>query len=98
MTSSAGTVLESISRKSILEVADVIGVESFEGRLPPELFYEADEIFLSSTAGRVVPVRKIEDRMLEETPGPLTRKLLALMGEIEAGRDERFKDWLFPVD
>ena len=97
MTSSAGTVLESISRKSIIDAAAVIGIESFEGRLPPELFYEADEIFLSSTASRVLPVRKIEDRMLEGTPGPLTRKLMALMGEIEAGRDERFKDWLFPV-
>jgi len=52
----------------------------------------------SSTASRVLPVRKIEDRMLESTPVPLTRKHMALMGEIEAGWDERFKDWLFPVD
>ncbi|MBW2144244.1 MAG: aminotransferase class IV, partial [Deltaproteobacteria bacterium] len=97
MTSSPGTVLKSISRKSVIQVAEVIKIESFEGRLRPELLYEADEIFLSSTAARILPVRRIEDRALEGTPGPLSRKLMALMSDIEAGRDERFKDWLFPV-
>ncbi|MBW1862507.1 MAG: aminotransferase class IV, partial [Deltaproteobacteria bacterium] len=97
MTSSPGTVLKSISRKSVIQVAKVIKIESFEGRLRPELLYEADEIFLSSTAARILPVRRIEDRALEGTPGPLSRKLMALMSDIEAGRDERFKDWLFPV-
>ncbi|MGD2126638.1 MAG: branched-chain-amino-acid transaminase [Desulfobacteraceae bacterium] len=97
LTPALGTVLESISRKSVLDIAELIGVESFEARLRPELLYEADEIFFSGTPIKVLPVRQIEDRQLADTPGPLTRKLSALMQEIVAGRDERFKDWLFPV-
>jgi len=97
MTPSPGTVLQGITRKSLLQVAGVIGVESFEGRLSPELLYEADEIFLSATPIKVLPVRQIEERALEGIPGPLTRKLSTLVDEIVAGMDERFKGWLFPV-
>jgi len=97
MTPSPGTVLQGITRKSLLQLAGAIGVESFEGRLSPELLYEADEIFLSATPIKVLPVRQIEERVLEGIPGPLTRKLSTLVDEIVAGIDERFKGWLFPV-
>jgi len=97
LTPSLGTVLDSITRKSILGAARAIGIESVEGRLPSELLFEANEIFLSGTPFKVLPVRKIEDRVIEGTPGPFTRKLSALLDEIIAGRDERFKDWFFPV-
>lgn len=97
MTPALGTVLASISRKAILEIAPVLGVEAIESRLRPERFYEADEVFFSGTPMKVLPVRRIEERAIEETPGPLTRKLLDLMTEIVSGRDQRFKSWLFPV-
>jgi branched-chain amino acid aminotransferase len=98
MTSSQGTVLKSITRKSVLQIAKIIGIETIEGRILPELLYQADEIFMSCTPSKILPVRQIEDRKLTETPGPITRKLSALMKKIIAGQDERFKDWLFPVD
>lgn len=98
MTPSPGTVLKSITRKSVLQIAKIIGIETIEGRLLPELFFKADEIFMSGTPNKILPVRQIEDRKLAETPGPITRKLSALMKKIIAGQDERFKDWLFPVD
>lgn len=98
MTPALGTVLASISRKAILEIAPIIGIDTFEGRLPPEWLYEADEIFFSGTPIKVLPVRQIGDRKLQETPGPITRKLSNLMNEIVNGRDDRFKSWLFPVE
>jgi branched-chain amino acid aminotransferase len=97
MTPALGTVLASISRKAVLEIAPLLGVEAIEIRLRPERFYEADEVFFSGTPMKVLPVRRIEERTIEETPGPLTRKLLDLMAEIVSGRDRRFKSWLFPV-
>ena len=98
MTPSPGTVLKSITRKSVLQIAKVIGIKTIEGRLLPELLFEATEIFMSGTPNKVLPVRQIEDRKLTETPGPMTRKLSALMKKIVMGQDERFKDWLFPVE
>jgi branched-chain amino acid aminotransferase len=97
MTPALGTVLRSITRETILQAAGVIGVETYEGRIHSDSLHEAEEIFLSSTGGKVQPVRKIEERVLEGTPGPLTRKVDDLMNEIVSGREEQFKDWLFPV-
>jgi len=97
MTAATGTVLKSISRLSILEGAKTAGIECFEGQLKPELLFEAEEIFLSCTPSKVLPVRKINDRQLDNTPGPLTRKIADLLDDIAGGNDERFKDWMFPV-
>lgn len=97
MTPALGTVLESITRKSILQAAQVVGVDALEARLPPALLFEADEIFFGCTPFKVLPVRQIEDRMLDTAPGPVTRKFATLMEAIAGGRDERFENWLYPV-
>lgn len=97
MTPSLGSVLRSITRETIIQTAGVIGIETFEGRIHSDLLHQVDEMFFSSTWGKVQPVWKIEGRVLKGTPGPLTRKVSDFMNEIVAGREERFKDWLFPV-
>jgi branched-chain amino acid aminotransferase len=97
LTPKVGTVLDSITRKSILQVAAAEGIPTREDHLLPELLYEADEIFFSGTPNKVLPVRQIEDQSVAGTPGPLTRRLSDVMKDIVSGRDSRFKDWLFPV-
>jgi len=98
MTPALGTVLDSITRKSILEASMVHGINYEEGRLSPELLYIADEIFLSGTPAKVLPVSRMEERHIENTPGPLTMKISSVMDDIVAGRDGRFIHWLFPVE
>jgi branched-chain amino acid aminotransferase len=98
LTPSLGTILEGISRKSVLQAADVIGIQTAEYPLPIELLYEAEEIFFSCSPIKVLPVRQIEDRQMENTPGPVTRKMAALMDNIATGKDRRFKHWLYPVE
>ena len=97
MTPSLGTVLDSITRKSILRAAKTLGIESVEGRLPADFLFKANEIFLSGTPFKVLPVKRIEDKEIEGTPGPVTRKLSTLLDDIISGRDERFRHWFFPV-
>ncbi len=97
MTPCAGTVLLSITRRSLLQAAEVLGLEAREVRIDPETLLGADEILFAGTPNKVLPVRKIEDRDVKGTPGPVTRTLASLMTEITSGRDERFRDWLFPV-
>ena len=97
MTPSLGTVLQSISRKSLLELAPVIGIPIQEGRLKPQLLFEAEEIFFSGTPTKALPVRQIEERVLQNVPGPVNKKLTAAMREIVEGRDERFNRWMFPA-
>ena len=96
MTPSLGTVLRSITRKSLLEVAEAMGMEVFTGCLKPDLLDEAEEIFFAGTVVKLIAVRKVGDRVLGEVPGPATRKLAERMGAITAGRDPAFSRWLFP--
>jgi branched-chain amino acid aminotransferase len=97
MTPGLGTVLKSISRKSVLEVATVMGVKTVEGRLLPELLFTSEELFFSGTPIKVLAVRQIEERVIEKVPGPVTKKLFEAMKNVVSGKDERFKAWLFPV-
>lgn len=92
-----GTILQGITRKSVLEAAKRIGLKTAEGRRPPGDLIKADEIFVSCSPEKIMPIHKIEDRALKEVPGPITVKLQALFEEICSGRDPRFTEWLFPV-
>ena len=93
-----GTILESITRKSILQAAKLSGIETSEERLSPDFLFQADEIFLSNTPYKVIPVRQIENQKFINAPGPITRKINDLMNKIVSGQEKRFNDWLFPVD
>lgn len=97
LTSALGTVLQSITRKTLLEVAGTMGIETFTGLLNPEALDEADEIFFSGTSTKLLPVRQVGDRILNQVPGPLTRRLSERMAAITSGGDEQFRHWLFPA-
>jgi branched-chain amino acid aminotransferase len=98
LTSPLGPILSSISRRSVLEAAPIAGIKAAERPIRREELLEADEIFTSSTSRRVLPVSRIEERVLGEVPGPVTRRLAALMEEICSGRDERYKHWFHPIE
>lgn len=94
MTPPLGHILSSITRRSILEAAPAIGIKVQEKVVTPQELLQADEIFISSTSRRVMPVYRIEDRDLGETPGPVSRRIAVLIDAICTGREERFRHWL----
>ncbi len=97
VTPALGTILHSITRKSLLTVAEAMGIRTYTGRLTPSLFDEADEIFFSGTSVKLQPVSQMDARIFAETPGPVTRRLAARIEEITSGRDGQFRNWLFPA-
>ncbi len=98
MTPAAGTVLQSITRKSLLELATKKGIASKELRIPPELLLGADEAFFSSTPFKVLPLTRIEDRTLPGASGPVTKRLAGMMEDAIDGKDTALSEWRFPVD
>jgi branched-chain amino acid aminotransferase len=98
LTPCLGTVLDSITRRSILQVARHLGIETFEGRLRPALLFEADEVFFANTPFKVIPVRRIEDRRMSATPGPIQRRLWDVLQKIATGQEPDFAEWLYAVD
>lgn len=76
-------VLQGITRDTVLEIAANHGIEA---RMAPLIAYDlfaADEVFLSSTAGGIMPVVEIEGRSIGEgKPGPLTRRIFDLYWQL----------------
>lgn len=71
-----GTVLEGITRRTVSELCDELGVPFEFAMITPDALRDADEVFLSSTAGGIMPVSRVDDRILGNgRPGPLTMRL-----------------------
>jgi branched-subunit amino acid aminotransferase/4-amino-4-deoxychorismate lyase len=60
--------------------------------------FEAEEVFFANTPFKVIPVCRIEDRMMSAVPGPVQRRLWEVLQKIAAGQDPAFTHWLYPVD
>jgi len=81
---------------SILQAAPSIGIPTLERAVRLEEVFTADEIFVSHTGIRILPIARFEDRTLD-APGPVTGKLMGLMDRIFSFSEDRFKDWFFPM-
>ena len=76
VTTPKGTVLEGITRRTVEDLCDELGIGFEYGTVSADSLREADEAFLSSTAGGVIPVTRIDDRILSNgAPGPLTTRV-----------------------
>ena len=76
ITTPASGVLEGITRKTAIELAIEYGYKVIQGNLAPEYVRSADEVFATSTAGGIMPITKIDDKIISQgTMGPITQKL-----------------------
>ena len=75
----ARNMLEGITRRTVHDLADELGAPHYDGDYRPDDLREADEAFICSTAGGIMPVVKVDDRVLSNgAPGPLSAKLREL--------------------
>jgi branched-chain amino acid aminotransferase len=82
-------VLEGITRKTIIELAAEQGIQLAARPVPADGLRQADEVFLSSTAGGIIPVTMVDGEAVGNgEPGPLTRQLRAAYWELHD--DPRF--------
>ncbi|MEM7506018.1 MAG: aminotransferase class IV [Pseudomonadota bacterium] len=70
--------LEGITRRTVLEIAEDLGLPTAIRALPLAEFIEADEVFTATTGGGPVPVVKVDDRHFSNgAPGPVTQQIRA---------------------
>lgn len=69
-----GNMLEGITRRTVLELAAELGMSAEETDLYPDDLRGADEAFLCTTAGGVMPIASVEGADLAhgKGPGPIT--------------------------
>jgi len=95
----ANSVLNGITRSSILQLARQLGITVVEQALPREMLYICDEAFFTGTAAEVTHLRSV-DRILigDGTMGPITSALHKAFFDIVNGlAPDRF-NWLTPVN
>ena len=87
-------VLEGITRRSVLDLADELGIPANQDMFGPNVLREADEVFMTSTAGGVMPVTKVNGQPVGiGTPGKVTTLIRKRYWEAH-GEDR----WTTPVD
>lgn len=89
-------ILEGITRASVLEIAQAMGIPTLERPVDKTELFVADEVFLSGTAARVTPVRRVENTdMPSQRPvmGAIRDRLTA----ITEGRDPAYDHWVTRV-
>jgi branched-chain amino acid aminotransferase len=89
-------ILEGITRDSILTIARDLGIEVIERSVDKSELFAADEVFLSGTAAKVTPVKRVENYHLSPER-PITDKLREKLTAITENRDPKYQDWVFPI-
>jgi branched-chain amino acid aminotransferase len=95
----ANSVLNGITRNSVLTIAREIGVTIVEQALPREMLYICDEAFFTGTAAEVTHLRSV-DRILvgDGTMGPVTSAIHEeFFGIVNGTKPDRY-GWLTPVN
>jgi branched-chain amino acid aminotransferase len=76
-------ILPGITREKIIQLAHENGMPLEEGVWPGEELLKAEEIFLSGTVKRVMPVSILDNRPVGMgKPGPITQKMMRLYSEL----------------
>jgi len=91
------SVLEGITRDTIIALASELHIPVQEQRLTRDDLYLADEAFFTGTAAEVTPIREIDDRAIGSgQPGPTTRRLQDTFFSIVRGQGGH-SEWLTPL-
>jgi len=89
------SILEGITRDSIITLAKDLGYEVIEERFTRDELYIADEAFFCGTAAEITPIREVDNRQIGiEPPGTITRMMQRLYFDIVHGKEERYLHWL----
>ncbi|KAI1064860.1 hypothetical protein LB507_001205 [Fusarium sp. FIESC RH6] len=69
-------VLQGITRKSVIDASKHCGYETRIEHVPVQLVYEADEIFMCTTAGGIMPITTLDGKPVKDGKiGPVTKAI-----------------------
>ena len=75
--------LKGITREAILDLARKLKLTIREGQMTRHQVYNSHECFLTGTAAELIPVVKVDGRVIGTgKPGPMTLKLLKAFREL----------------
>ncbi len=89
------SILPGITRKTIIALAEELGIPVRRKRLPRAMLYTCDEAFFTGTAAEVTPIRSVDRIPVGQgRPGPITLRLQEAYMEAVRGRLGGRHGWL----
>ncbi|MDP2158701.1 MAG: branched-chain amino acid transaminase [Nitrospirota bacterium] len=89
------TILEGITRDSIMKIARDNKIPVVEERFTRDEIYIADEAFFTGTAAEVTPIREIDNRKIGiGSRGKITKKLQSIFFDVVKGKNKKYESWL----
>jgi branched-chain amino acid aminotransferase len=86
-------ILEGITRDSVLQIAGQLGIPTSVRTLTRDDLQACEEAFFTGTAAEVVPIVRIDDRIMPEER-PLTDRLRVAYADVVRGNRPAPGDWL----
>jgi branched-chain amino acid aminotransferase len=91
-------ILEGVTRRAVLELAEVLGIPVETRSIDRSEIYVADEMFLCGTGVQLAPVIELDHRPIAGGGiGPITKQLHQAYFAAVRGRDSRFAHWLTEI-
>lgn len=86
-------ILEGVTRRSVIEIAKNLGIPMLEREIDKSELLIADEVFLTGTAARIAPVKKVESYNLPDNYKTAKRINLVLKNILGQNLPE-YADWV----
>jgi branched-chain amino acid aminotransferase len=91
-------VLRGITRDTVIQIADDLGVRFIRSDISREELYTSDELFLTGTAAGITPVREVDGRKIGKNGNwPISHQIKRAYVDIVHGRNAQYLSWLDPV-
>jgi len=92
------SVLPGITRDTVVQLARRLRIPVEEARLPREMLYISDEVFMTGTAAEITPVRSVDKITIGKgVRGPVTEALQKAFFDVIECRVPDEYGWLTPV-
>ena len=89
------SALDGITRRTVMSLADELGIPVVEKRITRDEVYIADEAFFTGSAAEVTPIREVDNRTIGSGGrGPITERLQGLYFDQVQGRRAEHPEWL----
>lgn len=92
------SVLESITRDTVIKIAESKGYKVVERTIDRTELYTCDEAFLCGSAMEMTPVLSLDKYIIgNDETGKITQELHMIYLDVVRGKVEQFKDWVTPI-
>lgn len=92
------SILESITRDTIIKIAKELGINVTERRISRTELYTCDEAFYCGSAVEITPIIQIDNfKIGNGYPGQLTTEIHKKYLNVVTGEEQKYRKWLTPI-